>query len=283
MMKTLLLSIPLLGAPLVIATPLARNASIPLSGVTVASNPELAGTVLNDKDIPFEIKDGTGTTIITGVYASRVVRSSTTGRLVFWGRIRNTVNPPSTVGWITHVRLHGFGFVDTDVETRTDAGGSVPATNCARDASGDRLTFTLGPGYLPPPDESKPCSVFTTARDYATDGTVTIFASNDPGGNSFSTTITGASVPVKPPLGLAIGKRFFFETLYYHPIVVTGAAEGVLLKVESSPDLSPGSWVPQAGAGTAANTGPTTVFGEVNPAYGGRQFYRVFCELPGAP
>jgi hypothetical protein len=261
-------------------TPLSRGSSTGLVGVTAASHPELAGEVLADKQIPFEIRDSLDTVILTAVYHSRVLRSATTGKLVFAGRITDTANPPSTFGWITHARLEGFGFVDVDVETRTDSLGDVPATSAGRDAVGDRLTFSIGPGYLNPPDESKAFVALTTADEFVDTGTASVFASNDFGGTTFSTTLEGVCVPVKPPLAAEIGERFFFETSDYHPIVVRGAAEGLVLMVETSPDLTPASWVTQGAETRIATAGQTTMFGEVEPAYGGRQFFRVTCHLP---
>jgi hypothetical protein len=264
-----------------LATPLARGGSVSLAGVTALSHPQFTGTVLADKAIPFEIRQSNNEVILTGIYRSRVIRSAITGKLVIEGRISDTANPPGTVGWITHAALNGLGFVDTDVETRTDALGSTPATNATRNVVGDRVTFRIGPGLLDPPSESRPFMALTTAVDFSNTGTVTIFGSNDFGGNAFFTTIDGTYAPLPPPLTLAIGDRFFFETLYYHPITVTGAAVGVRLRVQTSPDLTPGSWITQAGLGVPATAGSSTVFGEVNPGYGGRQFFRVFCELPG--
>lgn len=261
------------------ATPLARGSSITLGGVTAATHPEFAGSVLADKLIPFEVRGFGDAVILTGTYQSRVIRSSTTGKLVFSGRIRDLANPPDTFGWVTHARMEGFGYVDTDVHARSDTLGDVLATRAARNVAGDWLTFTIGPGLLNPPDESKTFGALTTADEFDESGSVTIFASNDFGGTSFSVTIEGAHAPVKPPLSLSIGERFFFETLFYHPIEVRGAAEGVVLKVETSPDLM--TWTTQAGSGQTAVAGTSLVFGEVDPDSGGRQFFRVFCELPG--
>jgi hypothetical protein len=201
--------------------------------------------------------------------------------LVFEGRISNTVNPPGTVGWVTHAAPENLGFVDTDVETRADGPGTTAATQATRNSVGNRVSFRIGSGFLNPPGESRPFMALTTAVEFTETGAVTIFGSNDFGGNSFSTTITGAHAPVPPPMALEIGDRFFLETLYFHSLRVTGAAAGVILKVQTSPNLEAGSWITQPGPGAPAGTGISTVYGEVNPAYSGRQFYRVFCELPG--
>lgn len=249
-----------------------------LSGVTSATDPETTGDVLAEKSLPFEIKDSLGQVIFTGVYESTVVRSSVTGTLVFFGRVGETANPPDTFGWATHVRLGGFGWVDTDVEGRTDGDGTVRAAQAGRTAMGDQITFRLGAGLLQPPDESLAFYILTPAVAFTETGNITVFGSNDFGGTSFSAEMDGAFAPVELPLVVSLGERFEFEGLDFHPLVVRGAAQGLKLKVETSPDLV--TWTEQGRESPAVSGEVATVYGEVDPALMGRQFFRVRSVLP---
>ncbi|GHC45534.1 hypothetical protein [Roseibacillus persicicus] len=280
-MKTKLLSL-LLMTQTVFAIDLERGESETLEGVGNLTHPEFTGNILQDKLIPFEIKDSLGEVILTGNYHSRVFRSNSTGKLVFAGRVRDTSNPDGTFGWVTHVRLQGFGFVDVDAEAALDSAsaGSVRASRASRNVAGDVLSYTIGPGLLNPPDESTFFFAGTQAESYTEDGRVTIFASNDFGGNSFSVELEGTLVPVKPPLCLELGERFFFETSYYYPIDVTGVAKGVQLRVETSPDLTAESWSLTSEPLRTVTGEITRAYGEVYGDYDGKQFFRVVCSLP---
>ena len=264
-----------------IAGVVSRGTTVNLTGTTAATRPELAGVVVGDKILPFEIKSSAGEVILRGSYHSRVVRSNLTGELIFSGRIRDTSNPPGIAGWVTNARMEGFGFVDTDVDYRIDGSGTIPANRVIRSAVGDTLQFSIGNGLLNPPNESRSFFILTKAENFNAAGTVTLFGSNDFGGNSFQVVLSGVFVPEKPPLKVSLGKRLFFETQFYYPIAVTGAAQGLLLNVETSTTLRPESWVLQSEPDRTVTGAETTVFGVVTSAEDPRRFYRVTCKLPG--
>lgn len=281
MMKTKLLPVLLMTYP-VFAIDLERGESETLEGVGNLTHPEFTGNILQDKLIPFEIKDSLGEVILTGNYQSRVFRSNSTGKLVFAGRVRDTSNPDGTFGWVTHVRLQGFGFVDVNAEAALDSvsAGSVRASRVWRNPVGDELNYSIGPGLLNPPDESTFFFAGTQAESYTEDGRVTIFASNDFGGTPFSVELEGTFAPVKPHSELEIGESFFFEISHYYPIEVTKVAKGLRLLVETSPDLTEGSWSLTSEPPRTVTGEVTTVFGEVNEDFVGKQFFRVVCVLP---
>ncbi|MDP0489481.1 MAG: hypothetical protein Q7Q71_00350 [Verrucomicrobiota bacterium JB023] len=263
-----------------LAVPVARGTSESLGESSLATNPELAGLIVADQLIPFEIKNGLGEVMLTGRYQSRVIRSDLTGQLIFVGQIRDTSNPDSQFGWVTNLAMEGFGFVDTDCLSRVDASGDKIASRVTRNAAGDRLNFTISTGFLEPPEETYPFLVITQAREFTSDGQVTIYASNDFGGPGYSITLSGVYAPQKPPLSVRLTDRLFFETKFYRTMEVRGAAQGVRLRVETSPDLAPGSWTSQSGSAATASGAMTLVYGEEEEAFGGKQFFRVVCELP---
>jgi hypothetical protein len=120
----------------------------PLSGTTVAADPQLAGTVLEDVITPFSFSAGGGT--IFGTVQSRVVRSSVDNTLDFYWRV---INAPNSSGAISSFRLGNFFAPVYDADYRIDGEGDV-APDAARRFSTPNVNFlfgelggsTLGPG-----------------------------------------------------------------------------------------------------------------------------------------
>lgn len=95
----------------------------PLPGTTVATRPELAGTVLAD-DLQSFSYSGLN---ISGTVQNRVVRETGTGTLDFYWRVN--VDPTSTGGGVSAFRLADFGYANiTDADWRIDGLGSVAPT-----------------------------------------------------------------------------------------------------------------------------------------------------------
>ena len=182
-----------------------------LSGTTSAANPNLAGTVINDNLLPFQIQDSQGSTILTGNVQDRVVRSNNTGELIFAPRLRD-LNNPTGDAWIFGLRLEGYGGFSTDIEFRTDGLGDVGPNTVTRSAgSVDQLFFSYDPNIIAPPDEGLFLSVATDATAFDSKGIITIFAQNDFGGNSFSTKLDGTASPVPiPAAGWLFGSALVF-------------------------------------------------------------------------
>lgn len=92
-----------------------------LPGTKSAIRPELAGTVLVDLDTPFTLGD------ISGTVQNRVVRETASGTLDFYWRV--ILDPTSTAGGITALRLDDFGYANlTDADYRIDGLGTDIAT-----------------------------------------------------------------------------------------------------------------------------------------------------------
>lgn len=112
----------LIGGP-ALAVPLPVG-DTPLPGTTVAARPELAGTVLQDRLVPYSLVMGPRR--LTGVIQQRVVRETKTGTLDFAWRIRP--NPGGNLPVISF-RLSDFGPFITDGDWRIDGLGPVAPTS----------------------------------------------------------------------------------------------------------------------------------------------------------
>jgi len=130
-----------LWAPLASATVIPPGGSTALFGTTSAARPELAGTVIHDQLIPFEIKDGL-TLLFAGVLQNRVVRSDLDGTVDFYYRIRDTQGGLN--GAVVSAATSDFTGWVTDVDYRPDGDGTKPTTRAQRSAGGDLVTLLYG-------------------------------------------------------------------------------------------------------------------------------------------
>lgn len=125
------------AASVVYAAPLlAPGGVVALPGSTAAANPELAGVVLHDALIPFQIRAASGALLCQGRLQDRVVRSNRTKRLHFYYRIRDwaAVAPlPGSISRIETIPFAGFGALRVDF--RPDGLGSVAPRIARRSAA----------------------------------------------------------------------------------------------------------------------------------------------------
>lgn len=117
----------------------------PIGGTTVAANPQLAGTVLEDDNVAFSFAAGGGT--VSGHVQSRVVRSSVDGTLDFYWRVFNDANSATS---LTSFRLVNFLTPVYNGDYATDGLGDV-APDSVRNLGGGSLNFlfdqtAIGPG-----------------------------------------------------------------------------------------------------------------------------------------
>lgn len=166
-----------------------------LSGTTSAANPDLAGVVLKDDLIPFQIKDKLGNIILEGVVQDRVVKSNNTGNLIFAPRLRDLKSPVRS-SWISYLRLEGYGGISTNINFRVDGLGDIGPNEVTRSAgTGNELFFRYEPNIIVPPEEGLFLSVLTDAPAFCQNGKITVFAQNDFGSNVFSTTLVNTVSP----------------------------------------------------------------------------------------
>jgi len=148
----------------------------PLAGTTAAADPNLAGVVQADPLIPFEIVDASGAVIIRGNLQDRVVRSNSTGTMIFAPRLRE-LEAPSIRAEVIAMRVTGHGGAVEDIDYRTDGMGDVgPSTVSRSTGAGDVLTFRYDSPSIVPSDESLFTSILTDAEHFTRQGSTTIIA-----------------------------------------------------------------------------------------------------------
>ncbi|MEM5365147.1 hypothetical protein V4C53_03770 [Paraburkholderia azotifigens] len=168
------------------ATELSPGGSVELHGATAASSPSLKGTVLADRIIDFQLRDQEGKLVFIGTLQDRVVRSSKTGKLCFYHRIRSM--EPRLSGAIASVVKSGYAHFRADVDYRLDGLGAIPPVLATRSESGEqiRFIFARGKGDYPGPegqpigagDESRFFFIQTDDRGYELNGNTTIFGTD---------------------------------------------------------------------------------------------------------
>jgi hypothetical protein len=92
---------------------------LPLPGTTAAAEPDLAGTVVSDKLIPFAIASATAP--VSGTLQVRIVRNGA-GTLAFYWKVNNA---GSSKGQVDTVSFTGFPKQPYDSNWRKDGLGTV--------------------------------------------------------------------------------------------------------------------------------------------------------------
>lgn len=118
-----------------------------LPGTSVASEPDLAGVVVVDRLLPFRIESASGALLFQGHLQDRVVRSSATGALHFYYRIRDTVPGLNGIVRSLVVRPYPVGVsASTLVDWRADGLGTTAPQFARRSAgSGEMIAFDFDP------------------------------------------------------------------------------------------------------------------------------------------
>jgi hypothetical protein len=148
----------------------------PLTGVSLADRPELAGDVIFELDQPF------AGAAFSGVLTTRVVRETTRGTLDFYYRVEQPLDS---------YEITGFNSFTADVDFRTDLPddpGPKGAQGAHRSADGNTIGFDFVNGFL---------FVQTDATDFDRHGTGRF---PDDSGDSVAT-LSDIAVPVaaNPP------------------------------------------------------------------------------------
>ena len=192
----------MLGTSSAMAVSITPGMSSPLAGTTELANADLAGVVIRDQLIPFQVSDTLGNVILEGNVQDRVVRSNNTGELIFAPRLRDLSNPFG-VAWVSGFGMEHYGGYSTDIDYRTDSVGDVGANSVSRSGDGENLFFRYDPNLIVPADAGLFLSVATDAHAYQLDGVFTVYAQNDFGGSVFSSRLTGVAAPSPVPLPAA--------------------------------------------------------------------------------
>lgn len=119
MRKIFLLAGLAVAAP-VLAVPTGTTAfDLPLPGTTAAAEPDLAGTVISDKLVPFTIASASAP--VSGTLQVRVVRNAA-GKLAFYWKINNSA---ASTGAVDALSFTGFPKQAYDANWRKDGLGTV--------------------------------------------------------------------------------------------------------------------------------------------------------------
>jgi hypothetical protein len=147
---------------------LETNSVVPVVGLTEAQAPNLAGTVISDRTVPFT----TGALFQTsGQIQERVTQESGTQTLDFYYWVMNS---ESSIGDITQLTIQNFGRATVAVAYRPDSLGTLAAQQASRDLTGSTIQIYLQP--VPPGQSSHAILLMTDAT-----------ASNDQGSMGIST------------------------------------------------------------------------------------------------
>jgi hypothetical protein len=152
---------------------LVSGATIPLPSSTAASEPDLAGVVLHDALIPFVVKDTLGRVLCRGRLQDRVVRSTQTGLLHFYYRIRGDRRRQR--GRIRSTITLSFGLDTLSVGYRLDGLGAVNPTSATRTA--DTVQFDFKDPLLSCSAESRFFFIKTSAKTFGPGQTALVLSS----------------------------------------------------------------------------------------------------------
>jgi hypothetical protein len=148
----------------------------PLTGVSLAERPELAGEIIADLLVPF-----TNVISVEGTVRTQVVREAVTGTLDFY----YTVTPANDV-----LTISGFDNFLTDVDWRKDLGKG--ASGAFRTPEGDTLILSFNSGGT--------TFVKTDATEFALTGSLVFSPDNGDPAFTAATVYAPAAIPLPPAL-----------------------------------------------------------------------------------
>lgn len=161
----------LLAAP----SSLPSQTTISVPALTDAGFPNLGGAVIYDELVPFTLRGRDGPVLCTGNLQERVVRSTNTGELDFYYRVRDTAG----VGAVAAIDSSSFAGLPVSVGFRTDGLGTVSPQAAERSAApGALITFEFGshPVSCANHQESQFMLISTGATNFVAGGKADIFS-----------------------------------------------------------------------------------------------------------
>lgn len=147
-------------------------APVALPGTTAAAEADLAGVVVEDNVLPFSISNAAGALLFEGKLQNRVVRSSSTGDLHFYYRVRDTT--PGLNGIVKNVVTTSFQAMPRILaDWRIDGLGNINPVEASRSSGlGHHIQFAFdtSSNVLVGGAESKFFFVKTHAQKYKNTG-----------------------------------------------------------------------------------------------------------------
>jgi hypothetical protein len=184
----------LLGTVKAIAVPMAPGDFVsPLPGTTVAAEPQLAGTVV--EDITRTISGSfSGTGLPFSVEVQDRVVLADDGTYDFYYRLTLLDKPSS---YPLSIRRDGFTGFATNVGWRSDGLGTLEPESGSRTATGSTVQFNFAFG-VPEGGQTRFLFVDTDATSYALTGTATLDLSPSFGENGYASFTTFAPAVPEP-------------------------------------------------------------------------------------
>ncbi len=160
-----------------------------LNGVNSFQQPVLAGLIIRNELLPFEITDNNGVTIVSGLVEDRVVKSSDLGTSIFQSRLRELKGANNVL--IKSIGFTGFKYTKVDPEYLLNGIGDTSPTQVNHSSgNGDQITYHFSPALIAA-NESSFTSIATNATGYSITGKTSITVEIDQ--LSFSTAIPSAA------------------------------------------------------------------------------------------
>jgi hypothetical protein len=144
---------------------LATNSVVPVLGLTEAQAPNLAGTVISDRMVPFTLG-----AVGSGQIHEQVVQETASQTLDFYYRVMNSSGSLENVTLLT---IQNFGRATVAVAYRPDSVGTLPALQASRDVTGSNLLIYLEP--IPPGVSSHSILLMTDATASNDQGSMGIY------------------------------------------------------------------------------------------------------------
>jgi hypothetical protein len=152
--------------------------TVTVPGTTLQQSADSAGTVLEDQVTTFTIHGPAGAVIFSGSLQDRVLKSTSTGRLIFIQRVFGT--QAALPGTVVRIRRGNFSGRQLSVDYRLDGLGQVAPVRAWRSGDGRVVQLAFPSPNQPAPlnagAESRFCEIKTDAVTYASSGRTAIVA-----------------------------------------------------------------------------------------------------------
>ncbi|BDI33009.1 hypothetical protein CCAX7_50600 [Capsulimonas corticalis] len=157
------------------AAPIGPGSTVLVPGTNSTVRPELAGTVIRDTNIPFQIVGPGGAIVASGTVQDRVVRETVSGSLDFYVHVTNDASSTANLILVTR---SDFGPATTDVDWRNDGVGVNAPQVTWRSTMADTLGFVFSSpnSQVHPGADTRFAMIKTNARSYVLSGVTTIQA-----------------------------------------------------------------------------------------------------------
>jgi hypothetical protein len=175
--------------------PVPPDSTVALEGLQDLPS-EWPATSVSDLNIPFEIRNASGTVILSGNVQDRVSKSHETGTLIFSPIVRDLEAPGGSTARILSIRATGYAGATITAEYYAPTDNATPDSVSRSAGNGDELELHFDSTPVTPPDSSQFVKFLTNATGYSKAGRITITAEESPGGPQFTAVLENTVAPV---------------------------------------------------------------------------------------